>query len=102
MAAELTMNDTIKKYPLALSSWGPEELAAINKVISLDQYTMNKHVQEMERRFADYHNVPYCVMVNSGSSANLLAVAALFYRQNNPLKAGDEVIVPAVSWATTF
>ena len=41
-------------------------------------------------------------MVNSGSSANLLAVAALFYRKNNPLKRGDEVIVPAISWATTY
>jgi CDP-6-deoxy-D-xylo-4-hexulose-3-dehydrase len=40
-------------------------------------------------------------MVNSGSSANLLAVAALRYRKN-PLLPGDEVIVPAVSWATTY
>ena len=41
-------------------------------------------------------------MVNSGSSANLLAVAALFHTKDNPLKTGDEVIVPAVSWATTY
>ena len=41
-------------------------------------------------------------MVNSGSSANLLAVAAMFYKKENPLQAGDEVIVPAVSWATTY
>ena len=41
-------------------------------------------------------------MVNSGSSANLLAVASLFYKKENPIKKGDEVIVPAVSWATTY
>jgi len=41
-------------------------------------------------------------MVNSGSSANLLMVAALFYRKDNPLQRGDEVIVPAVSWSTTY
>ena len=41
-------------------------------------------------------------MVNSGSSANLLAIASLFYRKRNPLKRGDEVIVPAVSWSTTY
>jgi len=41
-------------------------------------------------------------MVNSGSSANLVAVAALFHKKDRPLKRGDEVIVPAISWATTF
>ncbi|QED23882.1 Putative pyridoxal-phosphate-dependent aminoacid transferase [Candidatus Deianiraea vastatrix] len=41
-------------------------------------------------------------MVNSGSSANLLMIAAMFFRKNNPLKRGDEIIVPAVSWSTTY
>jgi CDP-6-deoxy-D-xylo-4-hexulose-3-dehydrase len=44
----------------------------------------------------------HAVMVNSGSSANLVGVAALFYRSKRPLTRGDEVIVPAISWATTF
>jgi CDP-6-deoxy-D-xylo-4-hexulose-3-dehydrase len=41
-------------------------------------------------------------MVNSGSSANLAAVAALSYKEHRPLRRGDEAIVPAISWATTF
>ena len=41
-------------------------------------------------------------MVNSGSSANLLAIAALVYHPEKLLRAGDEIIVPAVSWSTTF
>ena len=43
-------------------------------------------------------------MVNSGSSANLLMIASLFYTKNPKLKIkrGDEVIVPAVSWSTTY
>ena len=41
-------------------------------------------------------------MVNSGSSANLVGVAALFHDRQRPLQRGDEVIVPAISWATTF
>jgi CDP-6-deoxy-D-xylo-4-hexulose-3-dehydrase len=41
-------------------------------------------------------------MVNSGSSANLVAVAALCYRQDRPLRPGDEVIVPCIGWATTY
>jgi CDP-6-deoxy-D-xylo-4-hexulose-3-dehydrase len=41
-------------------------------------------------------------MVNSGSSANLIATAAFCYKKKSPLKVGDEVIVPAISWATTY
>ena len=41
-------------------------------------------------------------MVSSGSAANLIMIASLFYCKNNPLKRGDEVIVPAVSWSTTY
>ena len=41
-------------------------------------------------------------MVNSGSSANLLAVAFFILQKDNFLKRGDEVIVPAISWSTTY
>jgi CDP-6-deoxy-D-xylo-4-hexulose-3-dehydrase len=41
-------------------------------------------------------------MVNSGSSANLIAIAGLFYHPDQLLRAGDQVLVPAVSWSTTF
>ena len=39
---------------------------------------------------------------SAGSSANLAAVAALFYKKDRPLVRGDEVIVPAISWSTTY
>src|SRR3990167_10460602 len=65
-------------------------------------YTMGNYVSEFEEKFAAYTGSKYCVMVNSGSSANLLIVAALFYTKSNKLKPGDEVIVPAVSWPTTY
>ena len=41
-------------------------------------------------------------MVNSGSSANLLMIAAQMYASKYKLKPGDEIIVPAVSWSTTY
>lgn len=41
-------------------------------------------------------------MVNSGSSANLLAIGGLVYHPEGFLRPGDEVIVPAVSWSTTY
>lgn len=90
-------------YPLACSSWDNDELDAIRKVTDSGMFTMGAHVRQFEQEFAAYTGSRYCVMVNSGSSANLLAVAALFYRQNGRrLTRGDEVIVPAVSWSTTY
>ena len=41
----------------------------------------------------------FCVMVNSGSSANLLIVAALTLLKKYNLKRGDEVLVPALGWS---
>lgn len=92
----------VNKYELACSSWDEKEIEAIKDVIKRDCYTMGNSVKQFETDFAKYTDHKYCVMVNSGSSANLLAIAALFYRKENPLKRGDEVIVPAVSWATTY
>lgn len=92
------------KFPLATSSWGQEEIDAMQLVIASGMYTMGPKVQEFERNFAQYIGSRHCVMVNSGSSANLLMTAALFYTKNPRLKLqrGDEVIVPAVSWSTTY
>lgn len=89
-------------YELAASSWGPEELEAIQRVIDSDRFTMGPEVEAFEREFADWHDMKYGVMVNSGSSANLVAVASLFFKQDRPLQRGDEVIVPAISWSTTY
>lgn len=92
------------KFPLATSSWAAEEEAAMQAVISSGMFTMGEKVKQFEQDFANYIGSQYCVMVNSGSSANLLMVAALFYTKNPKFKLqrGDEVIVPAVSWSTTY
>lgn len=89
-------------YPLATSSWDQKEIEAIQNVIKDGMFSMGPKVAECERDFADFVKTKYSVMVSSGSTANLIMVAALFYRKNNPLKRGDEVIVPAVSWSTTY
>lgn len=90
------------KYELASTSWDEKEIEAIQKVIKKNNYTMGDDVKQFEADFAKFTENKYCVMVNSGSSANLLAIAAMFFKKENPLKRGDEVIVPAVSWATTY
>ncbi|WP_139956362.1 DegT/DnrJ/EryC1/StrS family aminotransferase [Flavicella sediminum] len=89
-------------YKLASSTWDEKELQAIQSVIDKDIYTMGDSVQKFEENFSDFLNTKYCVMTSSGSTANLIAVAALFFTKNNKLKRGDEVIVPAVSWSTTY
>jgi CDP-6-deoxy-D-xylo-4-hexulose-3-dehydrase len=92
------------KYPLATATWDKAEYDAIQRVIDSGIFTMGAHVAEFEKRFASYVGSRYAVMVNSGSSANLLMIAALFYTRNPAMKLqrGDEVIVPAVSWSTTY
>lgn len=93
---------TSYKYPLATSSWDEAEYKAIQRVVDSGMFSMGTEVQAFENDFARYIGSKHAVMSNSGSSANLLMVAALFYTKGNSLKAGDEVIVPAVSWSTTY
>jgi len=89
-------------YELASPTFGDEEISAMNHVIESGFFTMGKNVEDFEKKFAAYHDKKHAIMVNSGSSANLIATAALFFKKDSPLKAGDEVIVPAISWATTY
>ena len=88
------------KYSLSNDTWDNKELEAINRVIASNHFTMGKEVASYEKAFAKKFGSKYAVMSNSGSSANLLAVSALVY--SGRLKKGDEVIVPAVSWSTTY
>ena len=87
---------------LAASSWDDDEIASINEVIESDRYTMGPKVAAFEEAFAGYFGKKYAVMVNSGSSANLVAVDSLCFTRNRPLQRGDEAIVPAIAWATTY
>jgi CDP-6-deoxy-D-xylo-4-hexulose-3-dehydrase len=89
-------------YDLAASSWDEEELDAIRQVIASGRFTMGDRVREFEAEFAKYFGARYAVMVNSGSSANLVATAAFFFKHQRPLQRGDEAIVPALSWSTTY
>lgn len=89
-------------YKLASSSWGKEEIKAIHNVIDSDVFSMDKKVVQYEKNFAKYFGTKYAVMCSSGSTANLLMIASLFFTKKPKLKRGDEVIVPSVSWSTTY
>lgn len=84
-------------------TFGEEEIQAASNQMRTTQVTMGKQVRKFEEQCASRFGSVHALMCNSGSSANLLAFAAL----SNPalevdaMIAGDEVIVPALSWATS-
>jgi CDP-6-deoxy-D-xylo-4-hexulose-3-dehydrase len=92
----------VSNYPLASSTWNDEEIQAIQSVIESGRFTMGERVREYEELFAKQIGSNHAVMVNSGSSANLALLASCRYRKEPLLQPGDEVLVPAVSWSTTY
>ena len=71
---------------------------------SLDFWlTAGKYAERFEREFAGYLDIPYCSLVNSGSSANLLAFMALTSPKlgEQRIRPGDEVITVAAGFPTT-
>lgn len=92
----------MKNYLLASTTWGVEELDAIQKVIASGRFTMGSEVLSFEQEFASYVGAKFAVMLNSGSSANLALLTSLRYRNEPMVNPGDEIIVPAVSWSTTY
>jgi CDP-6-deoxy-D-xylo-4-hexulose-3-dehydrase len=90
------------RIPLNAPSFGWKEVwEAIDSMLST-QVTMGAKVKRFEAAFADCMGVKHAVMVNSGSSANLLALSVLANPlAPRPLQPGDEVITPAVTWVTT-
>jgi CDP-4-dehydro-6-deoxyglucose reductase, E1 len=91
------------KLPLHVPSYGADEVNEAIASLLTTRITMGEKVRRFETLWAEYLGVRHAVMVNSGSSANLVAAAVLV----NPvfpdrLRAGDEVIVPAVAWSTTY
>jgi len=90
------------RIPLNAPTFGREEVWEALESLLSTSVTMGTKVRQFETMFAEYIGVRHSVMVNSGSSANLLALSVL----TNPLLAGhlqpgDEVVTPAVGFPTT-
>src|SRR3989338_5107242 len=90
-----------KKMEIKLmhDSFTEEEKDAVLNCLKSGQYTQGKVVSEFEQKFAAWVGAKHAVMVNSGSSANLLM--AFLLKERYGLHDGDEVLVPAVTWPTT-
>lgn len=91
------------KYPLASTTFGRDEIDAAKAVLDSNMFTMGERVKQFEGEFAEWIGAKHALMVNSGSSSNLLVVDAMIRRSKGtaPWKKGDEVLVPALAWPTT-
>lgn len=90
-------------YPLHEDALNEKDLAEGLKVLISRQLTMSKKTKEFETYFKKKLGLRYCLMVNSGSSANLLALFALINpSKKKHLKIGDECLIPAVCWSTSL
>jgi CDP-6-deoxy-D-xylo-4-hexulose-3-dehydrase len=91
------------KIPLASTGLRDKDIAQIVAVLNSGQLTMGHRVRQFEQHMAAYLGVKHFVMVNSGSSANLIMLEALLRptRSDPILHPGDSVLVPAIAWPTT-
>ena len=91
------------KYQLSPNSFSDEDIIEALKVLVTKKITMSNKTMEFERKFANYIGSRYALMLNSGSSANLLAMFAMINPQKkDKLKSGDECLVPALCWSTSL
>ena len=74
----------------------------MSRVIKSGHFSMGSETKCFEGSFAASQGRHHGCMVNSGSSANLVMLAAARYCPNAYITPGSEVIVPAVSWSTTY
>lgn len=88
------MSENFIHVPYGKTVHGEEEIAAVVEVLRTSTQ-MGKNVREMEVQVANLFDKKYGIMVNSGSSANYLAVEIL------KLPEGSEVITPVLTFSTT-
>ncbi len=93
-------HDPSQGIPLQVPGFGPDEVLEALDAMMSTYVTMGRRVQRFERAWAEYCGTRHAIMVNSGSSANLLAFQALVAAGD--LRPGDEVLVPAVAWSTSL
>lgn len=92
-----------RSMPLVSDTIGAEEISAVLDTMLDGHITMGPRLRRLEAEWSRWLGVPDSVMVNSGSSANLLALAAAALPDlPSGLRPGDEVLVPAVGWSTTI
>jgi len=97
------------RVPLAYNTFTDAERDAVSAVVETGRLTQGAEVEKFEAGFAAFNGTKYAIMVNSGSSANLIGIEAIYYCSllkpeitHGPLRQGDEAIISGLSWPTTI
>ncbi len=90
-------------YPLLENPYRPKDIKEGIKILKSNKLTIGSKTFNFEQAFTKKLEIKNSLMVNSGSSANLLALQCLInpYRKKR-LKRGDEVLVPSLCWSTSL
>tara|TARA_B100001057_G_C22848795_1_gene950111 strand:+ start:187 stop:1428 length:1242 start_codon:yes stop_codon:yes gene_type:complete len=91
------------QYPLLEKGFTADDIMRGIEVLLSRKITMSDITRKFEHYFSKFVGSKYSLMVNSGSSANLLAAHALINpKKKRRLKAGDKFIIPAICWSTSL
>jgi len=90
-------------YPLIENPYRTKDISSAIKVLKTNRLTIGPQTEKFQKEFSRKIKTKFSLMVNSGSSANLLAVQCLInpYRKKR-LNVGDEVLIPALCWSTSL
>ena len=90
-------------YPLIENPYRNSDIIKAIEVLKTKKLTIGPQTDKFEKTFTNKLKSNFSLMVNSGSSANLLALQCLInpYRKKR-LKAGDEVLIPSLCWSTSL
>jgi len=92
----------VTKIPYSGRVFDSQEFRAGLEALLEFHLTAGKWAESLEAEFKIFFNSRAFLLVNSGSSANLLMIATLMNMERMGLKSGDEVITPAVTFPTTL
>ncbi|MDR7102058.1 DegT/DnrJ/EryC1/StrS aminotransferase family protein [Croceicoccus sp. BE223] len=99
------------RIPLAYNTLGDAEISAAHEVLASGFLTQGRRVAAFERELAEMHGVRHAILVNSGSSANLVGIEALvqlsrlrpdLVASGRAVAPGDEVVIQGLNWPSTL
>lgn len=98
-----TPNKINKSYPLLQKGFTEEDIYQGIKILLSRKLTMGDVTKKFEKKFSKYIGSKFSLMVNSGSSANLLIAFLLInLKKKNRLKIGDKFLIPSLCWSTSL
>ncbi|MDA7838130.1 aminotransferase class V-fold PLP-dependent enzyme [Candidatus Pelagibacter sp.] len=96
------MKNNSIRYPLTNTVLDNDDIESGVKVLKSKWITMGRETLKFENTFSKKVSNRPSIMVNSGSSANLLIFQCLINPKVNKLKKDDEVLIPAICWSTSL